>query len=368
MKNTNTAGGAGLYAHKEGQSYSKLYESAKFEQKRINDKRVGLARQASDLNKQLQKSHGKPFCLKGVSVGYCPEGTVIYRPVYCEKEGCEFCGQDGSPAHFKRINAVAPTVLKWKALTYLVITIPEEIRSQYYQKDKLNKFRTFIRRKLKADGFTQAAMRWHWAGSCSACKGKKSLKDNCLVCRGTGAGDTYHPHLNILLPAGNSEDVKCYTPGRYDLPKKYLADWRKSLENYFKKHHPDKPLTVGNIWHGFVPPVGTAVKTRDGKYRPLTEKIYERKVRHKLKYVFRATLRDPVLVSSFELILKKYKNTTRIGQWEEVAPEPAICHCCNQELKWYNERADRFWDNWHTLTEIKPGVYFRDYLKDREDG
>lgn len=361
-------GEAGLYPEYVAQSYTSLYNHSKYAEKAIFDKRSKALDKAIGLNTKLQKSHGKPFCLKGISVGYCPEGSVIYKPIYCGKESCDFCGQDRSPAHYRRINSALPTVKKWNSLTYLVITIPDTIRGEYYDKKKLNEFRTFIRRKLKKDGFTQAVLRWHWAGSCKVCKNNPNLVKFCLECNGTGCGSELEPHLNILLPAGNTDTVKCYTPGRYDMLKSYLSEWRESLVKWFKKKHKGKEVTTGNIWHGFIPPVGTAVKTREGIYRPLTQKIFDKKVRHRLRYIFRATLRHPELVNSYELILKKYINTSRIGQWEEEPVQAKVCHCCGGEVKWYNDRAETFWNNFHTLVEIEPGIYFRNYLKDEESG
>lgn len=371
MAKTSTTAGRtpGLYTYNVGYTYNDIYKSDKITQKAINDKRTEAQNAALKLNGQLKKTGQRSDCLKGVAVGYCGKGHTFFKPVFCEKESCQHCGQDRSPAHYRRCSAVIDTVLKWNAVSYLVITIPEEIRSWYLDKKALNNFRNYIRRKLKADGFTTAALRWHWAGTCKTCQGKKNVKDQCIDCNGTGAGDEWHPHLNILLPSGNNGKIQCFE--RFNFKKEYLNEWRKDLQSWFKKKHPtaNPDKLKGNIYANFIPSVGTPVRDKRTKqYKPLTDKIFQMKVRHRVRYIFRATLRNRKLSEIIEPILKRYVNTARIGQWDKTEHKPKNCPCCGDPLKWYGEPAAKFWERKKILIEVEKGLYFVNYLAETAYG
>jgi hypothetical protein len=298
--------------------------------------------QENDANKALQLTKKDlksttPKCMIAVNVGYCSGNHFFYKPVECGREYCEHCGKDGSSTHLRRIDRVKKAVLSWNSLSYLVITIPEACRDQFRSKSMLNEFRTFIRRKLKREGFTEGVFRWHYAGSCLTCKGLKSKRAACYDCEGTGAGRTYEPHLNILLPSGNTrrmtkagkdkEGVNCYDPGRNTLKKSYIEAFRNSLEDWFLKHCGKK--TTGNIYHNFV---GARDKNKRARYL------------HKLRYVMRSTLRFYELFKELTF-LKGYRTTSHLGKILEKLPKlEKCCPLCDKPLKWYSEHIEKWFE------------------------
>lgn len=366
---TSTARPSGaLISSNVAVSCTSLYEQAKIAQKRTTDARLEAQNKAVNLNKQLRKS-ARPNCMRALRMAHCENNHLFTKPVFCGSESCEYCGQPNSPAHERRIGSILPQVLKWSALSYLVITIPYEIRQLYYSPKHLNDFRTFIRRKLKKDGFTTATLRWHYAGDCHACKKKKKEEQkNCFVCFGTGCGSEWHPHINVLMPAGNNDKVSAYAGDSCKLQPAYLESWRKSLAAWFKKRHkkllPDHKYRT-NIYHNYVPATGSYYYSKKARQVvQMDEETRVKMMRHRVRYVTRATLRHPDLVNSMELILKKYKNTSHIGHWEKVAPEPMKCPCCEKPLKWYAEPAIKWQELQEKadLIEVSEGIYFLNFL------
>lgn len=323
----------------------------------LNKKRLANALQeassdlekAKILNKTLKKSVNSS-CITGVSVGYCSNNHLFYKPVFCGKEHCTFCGQDKSPAHNRRVSRVIDVVQSWSAVSYFVITVPEEARLLLTSKDNLNKYRNFIRRKLKRDGFTTALLRWHWAGSCKHCN--KSTRDACTHCNATGAGDEYEPHLNILTPAGNTQRttkagkvkkaVSCYNNGQHTVKAEYLQEWRDSIRQWFKDNFGIN--SEGNIYHNFIGP---------------NDKNRRAKIYHKVRYVLRATLRNKDLALAMASMLFKYRNTSQLGVWEKrVSDKPLNCPCCGDVLKWYGEPSNVFFSGNKRLIEVDSGLFY----------
>jgi hypothetical protein len=359
---------AGLINTNIAKSCTSLYEHAKTEQKRIFEKRQTALSKAEELAKKV-KAPAQSTCIRAVRMAYCESGHMFLKPVFCNKESCEYCGENNSPAHDRRIGAILPNVLKWPALSYLVITIPYNLRPLYDNRKSLNEFRTFIRRKLKKDGFTTATLRYHFAGDCQTCKGKGRKNNPCDSCNSTGSGSAWHPHLNILLPAGNNGSVTAYKPGTCLIRPEYLAGWRKSLSAWFKKRHKklftDKTYSKTNIYHNFVPAVGTFYYSKKAKQLvKMDEETFNKKVAHKVRYVTRATMRHPELIQNFEPFFKKFINTSHVGHWDKEPPEPMACPCCEKPLRWYGEHRDKFTELKKSLVEIKPGMYFINFLHD----
>lgn len=116
-------------------------------------------------------------------VGRCAEGHTHVKSIFCGREWCPTCGQEGSDLHKRRQSKWLPKVAEASAWRYLVITLPEEVRGRYRTKAALAAFRTKIMRKLKRMGCSRGLSRYHFFG-----EGKD------------GVIPVYHPHLNILTP------------------------------------------------------------------------------------------------------------------------------------------------------------------------
>jgi len=309
---------------------------------------------ALSLNQKLENKY-QNRCVTGVSVGTCGK-HFFYKPVHCGKESCRYCGEDNSQAHKRRVSRVIDQVRTWKAVSYFVITVPEEARNKMKTRQALNDFRNFVRRKLKRDGFTTALVRWHYAGKCNHCGGGKVARLGCVFCQGTGCGDTWEPHLNILLPAGNTkrttksgkikDAVTCYDYGRETLKSAYIDSWRLSLSDWFRENH--SVDSVGNFYHNFI-----AARDKDKK----------QKVNHRVRYIMRATLRNEALADEMSETLKRYKTTTHIGIWKKAKEErlPIACPCCGGELSWYRDVREKWYSPGKTLIEVETGLYYLDW-------
>lgn len=159
-------------------------------------------------------------CSPGYVSGSCKGGHRFAAVQYCGREYCRDCGRDGSPIHQRRVNNWMQRIESWKELGYLVATVPESVRPLFFNKIILKDFRFKLLRKLKEDyDITQGIARYHWFGDCENCSGK-----GCKLCENTGSGDSFYPHLNILLPLGYIDNVR-----------EYFADLRKWICQYFKK-------------------------------------------------------------------------------------------------------------------------------------
>lgn len=343
-----------IYPERVGQSYNQRIKIQNLNNLRLSEHRqkaVSDLQIAKKANKSLKKSYNSS-CITGVSVGHCSNNHMFYKPVYCEKEDCTFCGQDKSPAHQRRISSVIDQIQSWSAVSYFVITVPEEGRGYLQSKENLNKFRNFVRRKFKRDGFTTGLLRWHWAGDCRICHNKKGIKETCQDCQGTGCGNTFEPHLNILFPAGNTvkktkkgkerEAVTCYDHGKHTVKAEYLQLWRDSVKQWFKDHF--KVESEGNIYHSFIAPGDKAKKM---------------KIFHKVRYILRATLRNVNLSQYVRPLLKGYKNTSKIGIWEKpINDHVKMCPCCGEKLEWYGEPSHVFFSLNKKLIEVEPGLFY----------
>lgn len=136
-------------------------------------------------------------CHHGWLHGECGEGHHLARAMMCDKEYCPDCGKKDSIIHKRRVNRWWDRIMDMKSVGYLVITIPEEFRDDFYNKKLLSAFRIYIKRKLEGDGFDKGLMRWHWAGSCKHCRER-----GCEKCDYTGMSSTWNPHLNVLIENG----------------------------------------------------------------------------------------------------------------------------------------------------------------------
>jgi hypothetical protein len=152
-------------------------------------------RQGQEYFKELFKNGNLPACSGGYVSGNCPTGHRYAAPYLCGKEYCRDCGKDGSPIHSRRFTRWHELIKDFGRVGYFVFTFPPTVRHFFTDKSILRDYRYQLRRLLCRLGFKQGLARWHWFGDCEHCKGK-----GCVYCNNTGAGNFWHPHLNVLLP------------------------------------------------------------------------------------------------------------------------------------------------------------------------
>lgn len=249
-------------------------------------------------------------CTAGYIQGGCSKGTNYLKAVFCGKEWCENCGQDGSPVHLRRLGRWIPKADQFKNLGYLVITIPEEARQFFKDKKSLTEFRTYIKRKLQRDGYDKGLIRYHYFGDCKSCK-----SEGCRYCRFTGINAKYHPHLNVIVDSGFIKKSEF---------EKYAEYFRADLSKFFEKKTKLKGLE-GNLHYSYVKGTNSAKKM------------------HLLKYVTRSTHRN--YVKEIAENLKGFRTTSCWGKYDhkvEVKTENSDlvnltngkCLCCGEKIKW----------------------------------
>lgn len=101
--------------------------------------------------------------------------------VYCSKDWCPVCGLPNSHAHNRRFHRWLERIKRMKSATYIVFTIPEDLRGNYRTKEDLRYLTRRVQGMLKRMGYGRGLLRWHWFGD-------KSHK--------------WHPHLNVLVDGG----------------------------------------------------------------------------------------------------------------------------------------------------------------------
>jgi len=305
------------------------------------------------LKSQESKPTNGPYkCTRVYLHGNTSKSNYL-KAITCGKDWCRDCGKMGSTTHLRRIN---PILRRFKALQhsgkkigYLVITIPDQIRNHFKDKQALADFRDYWKRKLKREGFPLGVIRYHWAGN-----------------------DGYHfaPHLNILMPSGF-------------LKLETLETWRKELSHWFSEYcglHPEpiwnpetkkmeKDFPKSNLYYHYLKP---------------DEPEAEAKLYHWVKYIFRAT--QTKRNKETESIIYKFRNTSVFGKksdWpklqltEEEAEEQALKgfefdpetgEC--EKIEWekvYSEEKEKFvpyhvpngYYKEEELEKVGPGFYKR---------
>lgn len=287
------------------------------------------------------KTHGFNVfkCSQGYLRTICPDNHIIEKTIVCGREWCRDCGKSGSIIHKRKIRRWIPYAEQMESFggaQYLVITIPDTIRSFFATKKDLNDFRTFIRRYLKRNKLTgqdaRGLMRYHFAGECPDCKNRKQNVSNCSTCEGTGGGKKFHPHLNILLQGSwiKPEDLEAF---------------KNSIGKYFKR-------VSGKFYKANV-----------------NTKYYKKEIdfKHKVKYITRATWRfyDKKICS----LIHAFRNNTVFGKFEktETVQEATEKNCCPicllqdgviNKLKTFNFiLPDKF--EFRTVNEVLPGIYYK---------
>lgn len=270
-----------------------------------------------------------PRCTAGYIKGSCNHEHTFYKAVFCGREYCPDCGRNGSLSHQRKVKRWNPKGQEMECMRYMVVTIPEGVRKQFFNTEMLRSFRISFKRKLKRMGFERGLMRYHFFGDCSCCEGK-----GCKICKGTGAGQKYHPHLNVLFEGGYMQ------PDEF---KAFRAEINNYLVSYFKKVSGGKEFTP--VFH-------------------LQYAVTPEEKAHKVKYVTRATFRvfDPVV----NKLLKGFRAAQTWGQWPEHCGanyrpdsgellEAGKCPCCVEEKQTDAGKID--WrQGGNFIEEIKPNV------------
>lgn len=299
------------------------------------DRSTGTSyRRGRDYFDNLFKSGKIPACSPGYISGACKGGHKFAAPFLCGKEFCPDCGMDGSPIHSRRVNRWKAITEKFNKLGYLVFTFPVEVRFLFLDKKILADYRYQLRRKLTRDGFKQGLARWHFFGDCESCQGA-----GCNFCNKTGAGQQWHPHLNIFIDCGYMENLS-----------EFLENYRRWTRNYIikllRKEEEKRTLLIEKY--------GESIDRLDVVYQELTEiaeiitrqksttyvidfsyTTDKKKVINRLKYVTRSTFR--VYNSEIRDIIKNFRNSVRWG----IKPEPVevtthLCPDCKTEVKFYS--------------------------------
>ncbi|MCH7850929.1 MAG: hypothetical protein IH845_04775, partial [Nanoarchaeota archaeon] len=307
-------------------------------------------------------------CHRGWIKGQCEGGHVYAKAVMCDKEWCPDCGKKNSNIHKRRISRWWDKIMPMKSVGYLVITIPEQFRNDFYNRDLLSSFRRYVIRKLKEDGFDKGLSRWHWAGSCTYCREK-----GCKRCNYTGMSDVWKPHLNILIENGYEpfvvdvdnwlnrykEDIAlqmCQLINKYRIiekAKQYAKDLNCELE--------DINLRKINLSNDEQANINSIVLN----YR-YTDK--EEKKVHLNNYVNRATWRYDYGFKEINTI-KGYRTTQSWGKWKKthertselVALEKGCCPEC--EKKKIKSKI-----TWSTFESIKEGEFDYRFIKKNIEG
>lgn len=219
-------------------------------------------------------------CRRGYLVGYTQD-KVWFKSLHCNREWCQWCGLDYSLPHQRRVMKAWPRVLGMDGpeLGYMVITVPAELREFMKDRQKLTEFRQYWKRKLRRGTawkkgieykgqmhlipmhwqINQGFMRWHWAG-----------EDHT----------TWHPHLNILIPAGYLHP---------NLLRQLKVDFAKWMQKKWKL----EKAPVANIYYGY---------TKN-----------EAKKKHLVNYITRPTLKHKP-DKAIEKVIYNLKNTDFFGK------------------------------------------------------
>ena len=190
------------------------------------------------------------------------------KAILCEKEWCPECGRKNSRFHRRKITRWYNKVMSMSSLGYLVITVPEQLRTFFQNQKALGDLRTYWKRKLIREGYKKGLCRYHWTGD------KHPKK--------------WHPHLNILI------DEKFIQKERLEA---WHDDYRKWLQDYVH-------VTVSEVVINY------------------HYKIHLKGRRRILRYVTRATLTrySPELAG----MLKGFRNMVAWGQKAEWLAQSKI--------------------------------------------
>jgi hypothetical protein len=261
-------------------------------------KTIQEMRRTGQLIDRLQATKFYP-CANVAAVGSCDSGHTFGKLIPCGKEWCEYCGENHSLSHERRIFRWAPKVETIDELGYMVVTLPGEVAELLDRQDLQDFSRALVRYLKRSHDVQRGLYRWHWCGDCKACKGK-----GCESCEYKGTGKKFHPHINILFERGYM------AKNEINEIKIFVAKWWRNRTGYqYQK-------AVVNYQYTNVP----------------------EKKKHILNYVTRATLRFP------GLSMKYKKQAPKVIEQNEIMPKQTIA----QFIKGF--RSTNSWGAW----ELEP--------------
>lgn len=193
--------------------------------------------------------------------GECEDGHRYGKEIFCGKEWCSICGEDGSKAHNRRFVRWLSKIQQFKSMGYFVFTIPETLRCKFTDKKSLTRLAGRVQELLKSHGYSRGLRRWHFFGD----KSKK-----------------WHPHLNVLV------DGTFIAP---DKLAKIKADYARLLNT-----------DIVDVHYRYHRTPGTMV--------------------HSLKYVTRATFRDWAWEPEIALEIRRFRNMVPWGGRDRWNDEP----------------------------------------------
>lgn len=251
-------------------------------------------------------------------VGRCKNGHGFAKELYCGREWCPVCGEDESPAHMRRFARWVGKAQQLRTVGYLVFTLPEEVRSRYRSKARLNELTKRVtggdksRRiegMLKGMGFDRGLARWHWFGETP---GK------------------WHPHLNVIVESGH-------------LTHSQLRSIRRAYAGI----------------------LGVDVAVVNYSYAKVVPKMV-----HVLKYVTRATFRDYTWDERMAAELYNFRNMRSWGSWSGPAVweleagiesieaitklEAGLCPVCGEPVSWSRARDITWLKLWAANGQAEP--------------
>ena len=206
--------------------------------------------------------------------------AYYFKAVTCGKDWCHDCGQIHSQTHKRRIEPIFPrlrtSLEAGNSIGYLVITVPPKLRTAFWNQEVLKDFREYWKNKLKREGFKYGVIRYHWAGE---------------------DGYQWHPHLNILFPAGF-------------IAEKTLYRWRDELSKWFSEYFKLKPQRIWNPEKKKYEKEFPASNLYYHYLKPTVENAVD-KLYHWVKYVLRATQTQPNKQTI--KVIHKFRNTSIFG-------------------------------------------------------
>jgi hypothetical protein len=203
-------------------------------------------------------------------IGQCENTHTYAREIICNREWCsdEGCGGNHGKAHNRRIAHYLPKAQQLPLAGYMVLTIPPELRHKYKTQTALARLGTAARRMFQRQGFDRGLRRWHFFGDPPSDQ-LPTAQDNM----------NYHPHLNVLLPAGFLSESQLDA---------IRSAWGRIL---------DAPKKRINIWY---------------EYRTTPQEIV-----HTLNYILRPTFLFWQWNQPLAWELLGFRNTQTWGRWHE---------------------------------------------------
>ena len=202
----------------------------------------------------------------------CPNGHEKYVRLYCKREFCPTCGENGSREHKKRTTRAIDRLIWAPVLGYMIFTLPDTVSQSKPDKDTLKHLQkevySIIQRHFDTPG---ALVRIHFVGNQIG---------------------QLHIHLNVLFPILGTNGIGKIDPEKLTRIRK---EWTNFINSYFKMSCEDT-----NIHYNFA-------TTAKKKY-------------HKIKYVLRPvtgafefyTLSNPD--KKYILSLRGWHNTRWFGK------------------------------------------------------